>query len=219
VRQLTSLPVDYYVLTGFTGLARMVDELGGVDVFVERRMNDRASGARFERGWHRFNGAEALAYSRDRNDVARGDFTRSEHQGVLILSALAKMRAEVADDDGVVRWARVLLRHARLDVPLSRLPALGALARRLDPGRLRNVVAPGRLGTAGGQSVVFLTTSAARLFDDLRPDAVVGEPDRSPPPEPEPTTTTTTAPPSTSTSSATTSTTSTTEPGVPRIFR
>jgi LCP family protein required for cell wall assembly len=219
VRQLTSLPVDYYVLTGFTGLARMVDELGGVDVFVERRMNDRASGARFERGWHRFNGAEALAYSRDRNDVARGDFTRSEHQGVLILSALAKMRAEVADDDGVVRWARVLLRHARLDVPLSRLPALGALARRLDPGRLRNVVAPGRLGTAGGQSVVFLTTSAARLFDDLRPDAVVGEPDRSPPPEPEPTTTTTTAPPSTSTSSVTTSTTSTTEPGVPRIFR
>jgi polyisoprenyl-teichoic acid--peptidoglycan teichoic acid transferase len=220
VRRLTSLPVDYYVLTGFTGLAKMVDEMGGVDVFVERRMNDRASGARFERGWHRFSGAEALAYSRDRNDVARGDFTRSEHQGVLILSALAKMRAEVADDGGVARWVGILLRHARLDVPLSRLPALGALARRLDPTRLHNVVAPGRLGTAGGQSVVFLTTSAARLFEDLRPDAVVGEPDRSPPPEPEPaTTTTTTPPPSTSTSGAPEETTSTTRSGVPKILR
>ena len=222
VRRLTSLPVDYYVLTGFTGLAKMVDELGGVDVFVERRMNDRASGARFERGWHRFTGAEALAYSRDRNDVARGDFTRSEHQGVLIVSALAKMRAEVADDDGVARWVRILLRHTRLDVPLSRLPALGALARRLDPTRLQNVVAPGRLGTAGGQSVVFLTTSAARLFEDLRPDAVIGEPDRSPPPEPEPTTTTTTTSPGEGTSTSTTtapSTTSTTRPGVPGILR
>jgi LCP family protein required for cell wall assembly len=221
VRQLTSLPVDYYVLTGFTGLAKMVDELGGVDVFVQRRMNDRASGARFERGWHRFSGAEALAYSRDRNDVARGDFTRSEHQGVLILSALAKMRAEVADDDGLARWVGILLRHARLDVPLSRLPALGALARRLDPTRLHNVVAPGRLGTAGGQSVVFLTTAAARLFEDLRPDAVVGEPDRSPPPEPEPATTTTTASPGTSTSTtpAPAPSTSTTRPGVPGILR
>jgi LCP family protein required for cell wall assembly len=220
VRRLTSLPVDYYVLTGFTGLAKMVDELGGVDVFVERRMNDRASGARFERGWHRFSGAEALAYSRDRNDVARGDFTRSEHQGVLILSALAKMRAEVADDGGVARWVGILLRHARLDVPLSRLPALGALARRLDPTRLHNVVAPGRLGTAGGQSVVFLTTSAARLFEDLRPDAVVGEPDRLPPPEPEPaTTTTSTPPPPTSTSGAPEETTSTTRSGVPKILR
>jgi LCP family protein required for cell wall assembly len=175
VRRLTGLPVDFYVLTGFPGLAKMVDELGGVDVHVDRRMNDRVSGALFERGWHRFNGAEALAYSRNRNDVGNGDFTRTENQGTLMVAALAKMRAEVADDGGVARWTGVLLRHARLDLPVTRLPALGALARRLDPERLRNVVAPGRIGSAGGQSVVFLTTGAARLFEDLRPDAVVGE--------------------------------------------
>jgi polyisoprenyl-teichoic acid--peptidoglycan teichoic acid transferase len=219
VSQLTGLPVDYYVLTGFVGLAKMVDELGGVDVFVERRMNDRASGARFQRGWHRFNGAEALAYSRDRNDVAQGDFTRSEHQGVLMLSALAKMRSEVGDDDGVARWVGVLLRHARLDVPLSRLPALGALARRLDPNRLDNVVAPGKLGTAGGQSVVFLTTAAARLFEDLRSDAVVGEEDPAPPPEPKPATTTTTTSTTTSTTTGPAPSTTTSRPGVPGLLR
>jgi polyisoprenyl-teichoic acid--peptidoglycan teichoic acid transferase len=213
VRRLTGLPVDFYVLTGFPGLATMVDELGGVDVEIDRRMNDGASGARFERGWHRFSGAEALAYSRDRNDVANGDFTRSEHQGNLMVAALAKMRADVADDGGVARWAGVLLRHARLDVPLTRLPMLGALARRLDPGRLRNVVAPGRIGSAGGQSVVFLTTGAARLFEDLRADAVVGQAEPGPPPG-ETTSTSSTpapsapsAPPSTADESTTTSTT------------
>jgi len=189
VRRLTGLPVDYYVITGFPGLTRMVDELGGLDVFVDRRMNDRVSGAHFERGWHHFSGGEALAFSRNRNDVKMGDFSRSEHQGLLLLSALAKLRGDVADDAGVARWTGILLRHVRLSIPPARLPALAALARSLDPGSLRNIIAPGRIGMAGGQSVVFLTTGAARLFADLRADAVVG----GAPPDPSITTTSTTA--------------------------
>ena len=188
VRHVTGLPVHYYVLTGFTGLERLVDELGGVDVRVERRMNDPHSGARLEPGWHRFSGGEALAFSRNRHDVAFGDFSRSENQGKVIVAALAKMRAEVADDDGVAQWTRFLVRHVGLDMPMSQLPALGALARSLDPGRITNVVAPGEVGWAGRQSVVFLTDEAVALFRDLRPDAVVGEA------TPEPTTTTTTQP-------------------------
>ncbi len=211
VRRLTGLPVHYYVLTGFVGLSKMVDELGGIDVMVERRMNDKASGARFQRGWHRMNGAEALAYSRNRNDVENGDFSRSKHQGDVIVAGLAKMRGEVADDDGVARWVQVLLRHSRLDVPLDRLPQLGALARRLDPTRLSNVVAPGRIGSSGGQSVVFLTTAAARLFEDLRADAVVGQAESAPRPE-EGAATTTSAPESTTTSTPPESTTSSREP-------
>ncbi|HYH51458.1 MAG TPA: LCP family protein [Acidimicrobiia bacterium] len=174
VRRLTGLPVDYYVLTGFKGLIAMVDELGGVDVHVDRRMNDKASGARFQRGWHHMTGGQALAYSRNRTDVEQGDLSRSEHQGELMLAALAKMRSEVADDGGVARWISVLVKHAKLDVPLNKLPQLGALARRLDPARIKNIVAPGRLGFASRQSVVFLTTEAARMFEDLRPDAVLG---------------------------------------------
>jgi len=198
VRDLTGLPVHYYVLTGFTGLERLVDELGGVDVFVERRMNDRSSGARLEPGWHRFSGGEALAFSRNRHDVALGDFSRSENQGRVILAALAKMRAEVADDDGIARWTRFLLQHAALDMPMSELPVLGALARRIDPARITNVVAPGSVGTAGRQSVVFLSEEAVALFGDLRDDAVVGT--ASPEPAPSTTTTSSTPPPTTSTS-------------------
>jgi LCP family protein required for cell wall assembly len=174
VQRLTGLPVDYYVITGFRGLMSMVDELGGVDVLVDRRMNDRNSGARFQRGWHHMNGGQALAFSRNRTDVAEGDLSRSENQGLVMLSALAKMRAEVADDGGVARWIGVMLKYVKLNVPVTKLPNLGALARRLDPARIKNVVAPGRLGFTARQSVVFLTTEAARLFEDLRPDAVIG---------------------------------------------
>jgi polyisoprenyl-teichoic acid--peptidoglycan teichoic acid transferase len=173
VRRLTGLPVHYYVLTGFAGLASMVDSLGGVDVRLERAMNDRVSGARFAAGFHHFNGAQALAFTRNRNDVPNGDFGRSANQGTLILAALAKMRAEVGDDGGLRRWVDVLLRHAALDVAPDRLLGLAALARGLDPANLRNVVAPGRIGMAGRQSVVYLAEDAARMFVDLRDDAVV----------------------------------------------
>jgi LCP family protein required for cell wall assembly len=214
VRRLTGLPVDYYVITGFKGLMAMVDELGGVDVPVERRMNDKNSGARFERGWHHMTGGQALAFSRNRTDVEKGDLTRSENQGLVMLSGLAKMRAEVGDDAGVARWISVLLKYAKLDVPLAKLPALGALARRLEPARIRNVVAPGRLGFTARQSVVFLTTDAAKLFEDLRPDAVVGSPEAASASSSSSSTTTATGRTSHSPgrSSSTSSTTTTTSP-------
>ncbi|MBV8690657.1 MAG: LCP family protein [Actinobacteria bacterium] len=174
IRNLTGLPVNYYVLTGFQGIQDIVNELNCVDVYVDRRMNDSGSGARFEPGWHHFNGAEALAFSRDRHDVPNGDFSRSENQGKLILAALSKMRAEVGDEDGLETWIRVLLRHVDLDMGMSDLTRLGALARRLNPSVLNNVVVPGKVGTAGGQSVVFLGDAAANVFLDLRPDAVIG---------------------------------------------
>ncbi|HUR24240.1 MAG TPA: LCP family protein [Acidimicrobiales bacterium] len=203
VRRLTGLPIQYYVLTGFGGLMAMVDELGGVEVPVDRRMDDSASGARFERGLHHFNGGQALAFSRNRKDVPNGDFSRSENQGTLMLAALAKMRAEVGDDGGLRRWTGVLLRHGALDVAPDRLLGLAALGRGLDPGRLRNAVTPGRIGTAGRQSVVYLTQDASRLFFDLRDDAVIsgaapppaGSPAGAPAPGPSPSPTPAPAPP------------------------
>jgi anionic cell wall polymer biosynthesis LytR-Cps2A-Psr (LCP) family protein len=226
VRRLTGLPVNYYVVTAFDGFQKLVDDLGGVNVHVDRKMNDHFSGARFDAGWQNMNGAEALAYSRNRHDTENGDFTRSQHQGNVILSSLAKMRAEVGDDAGLQRWIGVLLRHADLDSPPGQLLPLAALARSLDPARIRNVVVPGRVGTAAGQSVVFLTDEARKIFNDLRPDAVIG--DAPPPPatpqavkveQPAPPTTASTAPAtSTSTTAAadpatnSSSTTATTAP-------
>ena len=87
----------------------------------------------------------------------------------------------------------------------------------LDPARIQNIVAPARLGFTAGQSVVFLTTEAARLFEDLRPDAVVGSAEAAPASSSSTTRSTrsssaTTRPPSsTTTEPAEESTTSTTE--------
>ena len=193
VQRLTGLPVHWWVVTSFEGITAMVDALDRVVIPVERRMADKASGAYFERGYHNLSGREVLAFSRDRHSVAQGDLSRSANQGVVILSALRKMRTEVADMEAVSAWVRVLWDHVRIDAPFDDAVRLGATARRLDPDRLTNVVAPGEVGMAGNQSVVYLTPEAERLFEDLRDDATVGT---APPPT---TTTTTTTVPSTTT--------------------
>jgi LCP family protein required for cell wall assembly len=198
IRHLTGLPVDYYVISGFAGLPAMVDELGGINVFVERKMNDGYSGARFKPGWHLMNGEMILAFSRDRHDVPNGDFSRSENQGKVLLAALAKLRAEVGDEGGLRRWLEILAHHAVFDAAPDKLSGLAVLARRLDPAGIANVVVPGRVGTAGSASVVYLSDGAAKLFLDLRDDATLGS---APPPPPASTTapppSTTPRPPST----------------------
>ena len=148
VRQLTGLPVHYYVVTGFEGFTNIVNDLGGVHVNVDTKMRDKNSGAMFDPGWHHMDGYDALAYARNRYDVPNGDFGRSLHQGNIMLSALAKLRAEVGDDAGIQRWIGVLLKYADLDSPPQQLTELATLARNLDPAKLTNVVVPGRVGNS-----------------------------------------------------------------------
>jgi hypothetical protein len=87
---------------------------------------------------------------------------------------LSKLRTDVGDDAGLMHWVGIMRKWVRLDVPAEQIPNLAALARRVQPERMTNVVLPGRVGYAGKASVVYLTQDAPRLFEDLRDDAVIG---------------------------------------------
>lgn len=173
VEQLTGVDISFVLTTRFEGLSAMVDELGGVDVDVPLAMNDRFSGAVFSKGRVRMDGRAALAFSRNRH-LPGGDFRRSEDQGILILSALGKLRAEGTAASQTLRYLAVLGRHTRLDdVGPAELYRLGRLGLSVDPAKMRNVTLPGSSGSAGGASVVFVGPSAASLFADMRDDAVL----------------------------------------------
>jgi len=194
VRNLTGMPITYYLLTAFEGFRDIVADLGGVDAYVPYDMNDDPSGAYFQRGWHRMDGGRALAFTRNRH-VPAGDFARSENQGRLMLDVLKKLRAETSTRDQIEMWMRILVRRVRLDMSFEEAVRLGVLARVTAASNVVNVVAPGTTGNAGGASVVFLGDQARALFEDVRADAVAGgsypkfgpgpPPDDSPP-EPEP---------------------------------
>ena len=195
INRFSGLPVQLWVVAGFQAFTDVVNEIGGVDVEVPR-MDDLNSGAHFNPGFHHFDGAQALAFSRNRHQFADGDLTRSRNQGLVVLAALAKLRAEVGDEAGLRRWVGVAFRHLAIGVDADQALQLLAVARRIDPGDVSNLVLQGRGGMAGSQSVVYLDAqAAAQVADDIRPDAAIG-PARG-------------VPPSATTVSATTTTTTT----------
>ncbi len=173
VGELVGVEVSFVLSTGFTGLAAMVDELGGVDVDVPVPMDDVNSGAVFPQGRVRMDGGAALAFARNRG-IPGGDFSRTQNQGALILAALAKLRAEDPTPARVFKWLSVLARHTRFDgVTMTELYRLGRVALSIDPANVGNVTMPGVGAREGVQLVVNPTSAAGPLFADFRDDAIV----------------------------------------------
>jgi LCP family protein required for cell wall assembly len=173
VSQLTGVPIDWVVTTNFDGFIGMVNELGGVDINVPYPMHDSFSGANFQPGVQHMDGQAALAFSRNRH-LGDGDITRSYDQGLMILAALGKLRADRGSPTAVVRDIAVLARHAELHgVGLRDLYRFGRLGLSIDPANVRNVVMPWTLGMAGAASVVFVGPGADGLFADFRDDALL----------------------------------------------
>jgi polyisoprenyl-teichoic acid--peptidoglycan teichoic acid transferase len=175
IESITGIRIDFWMLTSFNGLIRMVNGVGGLKVYVPRRMHDSFSGANFRKGTHRFRGKQALAFARDRHDVPGGDFGRSANQGRLMLAALAKLHTVFEDDPGkVFTWLAVGWRNIHTDLSLSTLLDLALTATSIPPKNVKNLVVPATTGMVGSASVVFISGSASRIYADMRADGVVG---------------------------------------------
>jgi len=172
ISQLVGVPISYAVAVDFAGFLGIVDGAGGVTVDVQQPMHDRYSGAYFSPGPIHMNGSQALAYSRDRHDWARGDITRSENQGYLILSAIGQLQKEASGVASRLELVALLGRHAQLSgMGLTDLYRLGRLAYSVPTSKIRNVVTPVVSGSCTGG--LAIASDAPGLFADLADDGVL----------------------------------------------
>lgn len=167
----TGLPVQYYAKTEFSNFMTFIDELGGVDINVPYPMNDVPSGAFFNAGPVHMNGGMLLSFSRNRKNTPRGDFSRTENQGTVIIASLGKFRNEVGNDPHrIFDYIKATQRHIKITVPLHEMFKLALLAKEIDPAAIQNVNVPGSSGSAGSASVVYL--SPGDTYDRVRDDGV-----------------------------------------------
>jgi LCP family protein required for cell wall assembly len=170
LKSLTGINIQYYVTTEFSHFMKFIDEVGGVTVNVPYAMNDAPSGARFAAGPMHMLGGHVLAFSRNRKDTPKGDFSRSFNQGSVLLAGLAKFRAESADPGRILDYIRAAQRNIRFSVPLGDAVKLALLAREIDPANVRNIEPIGRTGAVGAASVVFL--EPGDTFQRVKDDGV-----------------------------------------------
>jgi LCP family protein required for cell wall assembly len=173
IEQLTGIRIDFWMLTSFPGVVNMVNGIGGLTVDVPQPMHDSYSHANFEPGPRHMNGKQALAFARDRHDVPGGDLGRSKDQGILLMSALAKLRDVFKDDPAVAfTWLRTGWNEMRTDLSVSTMLQLALTATRISTSNVNNLVVPAVGGSVGGKSVVFLLPSAHSIYADMRTDGV-----------------------------------------------
>jgi polyisoprenyl-teichoic acid--peptidoglycan teichoic acid transferase len=173
VRRLTGAPISIVITTTFDGLTRMVDGMGGVEVDVPYPMDDQNSGAVFAQGRQRLNGAQALAFSRNRH-IPDGDINRTAHQGQLIVHALAGLRSKGVWNGEILRSLDLLYRNVRTEgIGAVDLFRLGRTAMSIPPENVRNFTIPVVVGMRGRASVVFVGPGAGPIFGDFADDGVL----------------------------------------------
>jgi LCP family protein required for cell wall assembly len=162
---LTGLPLEGYVLTGFQGFESMLGSvLGGVEVEVPFAIDDRWAHVTLSAGEQLLNGAQALGFARARKTTG-GDLVRSGHQGIILLGAAEMVQAMgYSAIPGLMELSEPHLMTSLTPEELLTFSAM-SIASNLD--EIPNVVAQGRTGTAQGASVVFLNDSVADLWVDL----------------------------------------------------
>jgi LCP family protein required for cell wall assembly len=87
------IPIHHYVRINFTAFEKLIDEIGGIDVYVEKTINDSAypdEGSGYDpfylaAGQHHLDGKTALKYARTRHGT--GDFDRARRQQKVLLAA------------------------------------------------------------------------------------------------------------------------------------
>ena len=167
VHNVTGLPIQGYVLVGFSGFRKVVDEQGGIPIVIpETVVASHAKNLVVKAGPQTLSGAEALAYARERKTLPDGDFGRSRHQGEVILAAAikAKLAGPIAIPSALTSFSKV----GRSNLTAEQILTFTAGLHTLNPLRVGRGVAQGAFGWAGSQSIVVLGKQARALFADFR---------------------------------------------------
>lgn len=166
VQRLTDIRVDHFAAIDWEGFKKLTDALGGVEVDVEQDIPASEDGRAWTAGKHHMNGAEALAYVRERKGLPRGDLDRVERQHNFMRAVLAKLLAGGLLDDP-------------LDLPdlLDALTGAISVDDRLSNSDLRDLV--WGLRNLRGDDMRFMTAPVSEFRNINGQDAVVLAPEQS----------------------------------------
>lgn len=103
IENLLDIEINYYIKVNFSSVEKLVDTLGGVDVYSEYTFIGDG-GTNYIRGYNKVNGKQALEFVRTRKTVDGGDRTRGKNQQALISAMVNK----ACSPDIITRYTNIL---------------------------------------------------------------------------------------------------------------
>ena len=95
---LYGVNVEHYIRINFAGFIRIIDAIGGVDVYSDQAFTSVGSPGyydptTFAEGWNHLDGKSALAFARERHAFASGDIQRGINQMKVIDAMMNKIKS------------------------------------------------------------------------------------------------------------------------------
>ena len=176
VEQLTNNRLDHFAIIDFAGFQQMVDAVGGIDLQVTQT-ND-TTGVRFVGSPTHLDGAQALSYVRQGDDLPSGYINRAARMQNALRALLDKAASSglLANPTGIYELLDAGSRAVSVDDTLSNndLRGLALELRALHTSDVQFLAAPvSGVGKQGVRSVAYLDdVRALELWEALRTDSI-----------------------------------------------
>lgn len=154
VEQFLQIPINYYVVIDWQAFIKVIDILGGVDLYVEHNMNYQDPYAdldiNIEKGYQHLDGEKAGQYVRFRSDEL-GDIGRVQRQQ-RFLKALAKQTMQVGTILKVPALVNTINQYVDTDMSVMTMVKVGNSLKSFNAGNLTTEMLPGDFATIDGLS-------------------------------------------------------------------
>jgi LCP family protein required for cell wall assembly len=175
LESLTGVHIDHFVQIDFAGFKRMVDALDGVEICVDKPVNDPRAELSLKAGKQTVKGEDALGYVRARYSLGNGsDLERIERQQKFMASVVDKATSsEILTDPGkTYKFLKAAAKSMTTDDELD-LAAMRKLAeglRGMSAGQVRFVTVPVEGYAPDRNRVQWNKAAAQPLFEAIKHD-------------------------------------------------
>ena len=174
VQNATGLYINHFMGIGFGGLVNVVDAVGGVRMCLPGPMVDPKAGLDLKAGCQTLNGAQALGFVRTRN-FAESDLQREQDQRLFLRALLSKMTSPgtIINPFAALPAASGATGSLTVDQGTSLYNLVKVAFALRSPETTTVPIANASYVTPAGDSVLWNTAEASRLFHDLKTDTPV----------------------------------------------
>ena len=160
LENLYGIKIDYYARLNFTSFLKLIDTVGGVDVYNDQSFVSYGGKKAFQPGLLHMNSEDALMFVRERYGLTGGDNDRGKNQEKVITAIIKKLTSK----EGLSNYQSVikdLSQSIQTNMPIE--TAMGLANEQLSAGKDYNVASQALTGT-GSMGLPSYAMPGANLY-------------------------------------------------------
>jgi LCP family protein required for cell wall assembly len=184
IESLTNILIDHFVKVDFSGFKRVVDALGGVQICLPQRVDDKDSKLHLSAGRHVVKGDQALAYVRNRHGLGDGsDLGRIKRQQKFLGAVVKKATSNgtMTNPSKLYGFLTAATKSVTTDkdFTVDEMKKVAGSVQGMSAGKVQFVTVPWQAYAPDPNRIAWKQPDANNLFSAIRNDNQVQAPSKA----------------------------------------